>query len=164
MFFQISIFLYLCRRLRRSEVAVGHRVAHLHPVPVEVVAVVGVLAQKPLAFFIGPAPAVQARTIRTTVLDDGGAQRVRQRLLPGLERVILVRVDLRERVPVGPIFVIFGVTVLVGPAPAARLPTSLAAVGLTGPRWRVRIASRARHYHGAGLGLAGVRHVAVRGP
>ena len=164
LFFQISIFLYLCRRLRLSEVAIGRRAAHLHPEPVEVVAVVGVLAQEPLAFLVGPASAVEMRAIGATLADDGGAQGAGKWLLAGVEWLILVRVDLREWVPIGTIFIILSIRVLVGPAPAAGLPAALAAVPLAGSRRRIGFESRARRHHGVDLGFARVGDVLVGGP
>ena len=164
LFFQISIFLYLCRRLRLSEVAIGRRAAHLHPEPVEVVAVVGILAQEPLALLVGPASAVEMRAVGATLTNDGGAQGAGKWLLTGVEWFILVRVDLGKRVPVGAILIILGIRVLVGPAPATGLPAALTAVPLTGPRRWIGSESRARRHHGAGLGFAGVGDVAVRRP
>ena len=164
LFFQISILLRLCRRLCLPEVDIGRRAAHLHPEPVEVVAVVGVLAQEPLAFLVGPASAVEMRAIGATLADDGCAQRAGKWLLPGFKWIILVRVDLRERVPVGAILVVLGITVLVGPAPAAGLPAALAAVPLAGSRRRIGFESRARRHHGVDLGFARVGDVLVGGP
>ena len=164
LFFQISILLRLCRRLCLPEVDIGRRAAHLHPEPVEVVAVVGILAQEPLALLVGPASAVEMRAVGATLTDDGGAQGAGKWLLTGVEWFILVRVDLGEWVPVGAILIILGIRVLVGPAPATGLPAALTAVPLTGPRRWIGSESRARRYHGAELGLAGVGDVVVGRP
>ena len=162
--FQISILLRLCRRLCLPEVSIGRRAAHLHPEPVEVVAVVGILAQEPLALLVGPASAVEMRAIGATLADDGGAQGAGKWLLTGVEWFILVRVDLGEWVPVGAILIILGIRVLVGPAPATGLPAALTAVPLTGPRRWIRSESWARRHHGVDLGRAGVGDVAIRRP